>query len=93
MEYQLEHVEAEREKARKKVKKSKAVVVTTQVQQQSCFIHLEEFAQKQWSKVMANVLLPIKLREKLACRAACIQYIDNLEDELKLDCLLRTFIF
>lgn len=43
-EYELERVEAEREKARKKAKEDKAAAATTQVQQQSCLNLLEEFA-------------------------------------------------
>lgn len=91
-EYQLKCIEVKWEKACKKAKEDKAAAATTQIQQQSCFNLLEKFAQRQWSKVMANVFFLIKLRERLACCAARIQYVSNLKNKLKLDCLLRTSI-
>lgn len=39
---------------------------------------------------MRKIFFPIKLREKLARRAARIQCVLDLEEELKPDCLLKT---
>lgn len=82
----------EREKTRKKALQDKAASATTQLQQQRCFKALEEFAQRNWSKSMGKVFFPIKLREKLARRAARIWCVLDLEEELKPDCLLKTSI-
>lgn len=64
-----------------------------QKQEESYYKMLENFAYQKWFVVMAKILFLIKQREKLARHASQIQFVLELADKLKPDCLFKTSVF